>query len=109
MTIHKLPELTDNLDLSAQHDELGETALPFAPTLSFGGEKQMVPQQYLHVRRTLESVENILARIEFSDKYPVFAGRSGSTVFIQVGLIGQENYPRAGQDPLQTKIVYGRR
>lgn len=109
MTIYKLTTKERSADSLNQANEFGEYALPFAPEIELSDGTSAVPQQFLNVRRTLQSVEKILSQIEFSDKYLLFAGRVGHTVFIQVGIIGPENYPRQNQDPKQLKIVYGRR
>ena len=109
MTIHRLPDLTQNVEAATRRNQFGESALPFAPEVDLGNGLSAVPQQYLQVRRSLESVEQILNQLAFSDSYPLFAGQTGNSVFIQVGLIGHENYTVGHQSAEKVKIVYGRR
>jgi len=87
----------------------GETPLPFAPTIRLKHGKATVPQQYLMVERNLENVEAILQDIEFSDHYILFAGNENANIYLQVGIIGCENYPYNQQQSKENKIVYGRR
>ena len=88
---------------------LGETALPYAPLATLANGHQAVPQQYLQVQRSLENLEHILERIEFSDSYILFAGQNYCDIYLQVGVIGVENYPRNEQERHINKVVYGRR
>ncbi len=104
----------------SQHKLYGEQALKGAPTVELavraGQHKadsaskiQAVPQQFLEVSRTLESLEAILADVEFDPNYPYFAGKDGDTLYIQAGIIGVENYPGCKQPLNSPKIVYGRK
>lgn len=88
--------------------DYGERALPFAPQVSALGELLAVPQQFLSVSRSLSQLETILERIETIDGYLLFAGTIDRMLYLQVGIIGQENYP-AGKTAHEAKIVYGRR
>ena len=92
---------------------LGETPLPYAPLATLANGHQAVPQQYLQVQRSLENLERILERIEFDDHYILFAGQSAeessSELYLQVGIIGVENYPQNEEQQNVKKIVYGRR
>jgi len=89
----------------------GERALPFAPKVLVFDKLEAVPQQFLIVSRTLSQLVEILARIEVLDGYVLFAGEFDNALTIQVGIIGQENYPHVNDsgEPQGTKIVYGRR
>lgn len=86
----------------------GERALPFAPQVSVLDEVLAVPQQFLAVSRSLSQLETILERIETIEGYLLFAGLTDHTLYLQVGIIGQENYPLS-KNTHGVKIVYGRR
>ncbi len=97
---------------AANENEFGETPLPFAPAVKAASGEQVIPQQYLDVNRTLESVEAILTLISLPKDYVLFAGQDNNTVYLMCGVIGQENYSANLADPKnakQPKIVYGRR
>lgn len=85
-----------------------EKIIPGAKTINLGGGLQHLPQHYVSYHHTLQSVEIILSRITFSDEVLLFAGHDNNGLYIQVGVIGQENYQ---QDDIiyPPKIVYGRR
>ena len=126
----KAPSKSIHNDYSG--NKYGETPLPYAPkinlTYSFSAKNQhlndmsssnvnsinedhqeIIPQQYLDVNRSLKSVENILAKISLPDDYLLFAGQHESVIFLQVGIIGYENYPENKEQKESKKIVYGRR
>lgn len=85
----------------------GETPMPNAPAFTLSRDKHCVPQHYLLFEHTLESVENIVLDIEYSDKYLIFVCSNPGGIYIQVGIIGFDNYrPRSEQ--AGSKIVYGR-
>ncbi len=95
----------------------GEKPLKGAPTVTIANDLAAIPQQFLQVTRTLENIEAVLAELDFGANYPLFAGVEGPVFYVQVGVIGAENYPskqnaRYGSHysgPLGTKIVYGRK
>lgn len=84
----------------------GETPLPCAPKVQIGPGISCIPQHYLVYQHSLESVQQVLLDIEYHDTFPVFVDKQDEHLFIQVGIIGQDNYQQALQD---SKIVYGRR
>jgi len=88
---------------------LGESPLPFAPHITMGNNQSIVPQQYLDVIRTVDNIENILNKIDFHEHYLLFAGELNNILYIQVGIIGTENYPNNKEQSKEVKIVYGRR
>ncbi len=90
-------------------NDFGETPLKYSPCVSVVGGGSVVPQQYLDVRRTLENLENVLAEISVPDSFQLFAGLDRHTLFIEVGIIGEENYPTNPKVIEQPKMVYGRR
>jgi hypothetical protein len=86
----------------------GETPLQNAPVLTLNRNNACIPQHYLQFEHTLESVENILMDIEYWDSYPVFAVADLTGIYIQVGIIGFDNY-RPLEKQSGAKIVYGRK
>ena len=132
MSVLNFKALSKSIHNDYSGNKYGETPLPYAPkinlTYSFSAKNQhlndmsssnvdsinesceeIIPQQYLDVNRSLESVENILAKISLPDDYLLFAGQHESVVFLQVGIIGYENYPDNIEQQKNKKIVYGRR
>ena len=105
MSIHTLKKLST----SESQNRFGETPLPFAPQVKMADGSFVVPQQYLNVTRNLTTLEAVISGISFSDQYPIFAGEISNVLYLQVGVIGTENYPSSAQQASQVKIVYGRR
>jgi len=101
--VRKLPDLI-----------LGEAAVELAPVVELGNGNACIPQHYLQYDHNLRSVEALVADIEYSDNYPIFVCSDGvnkngeENVFLQVGIIGFDNYCPQAEQVLQ-KIVYGRR
>ena len=87
----------------------GETALPNAPEAALANGQRAVPQQFLQVQRSRESLEHIVADIAFNEQYPLFVGQDNATLYLQAGVIGKENYPRTAHQRVTPKIVYGRK
>lgn len=86
----------------------GETALPSAPNVMLDDGTNCIPQHYLSYHHTKKSVEDIVADISYDTSYLLFVDEDNGGVFIQVGIIGVDNYlSRQSQESL--KIVYGRR
>jgi len=115
MTVPQLRDTVSNTEYSftcpdnPSTNALGETPLPYAPLATLDNGHQAVPQQYLKVQRSLENLELILERIEFSDHYILFAGQNADDLYLQIGIIGVENYPHCEEERHTKKIVYGRR
>ncbi|WP_297576382.1 hypothetical protein [uncultured Deefgea sp.] len=86
----------------------GEIAMPFAPSVVLNNGQQCIAQHYLRYQHTLDSITQIASQIEFDQHTPIFAGQDHSGLYIQVGLIGRENYDRS--NTLRPhKLVYGRK
>ena len=84
----------------------GEYTLGTPPTTELNGEN-CVPQHYLQYQHTLETVESLILQMHFDQHFPIFAAEDDSGIYIQIGIIGVDNYlPKAQQ---QAKIVYGRK
>lgn len=97
-----------NCSLCQQHQRFGESALPQAPEVEWPSGERAVPQQYLQYTRTLSILESILADIEGIPDCLLFAGQCGDAFYLQVGVLGDENYANASAS-YADKIVYGRR
>lgn len=105
MSIHTFKKLS----ISDTQNVFGETPLPFAPHVNLSNGESVVPQQYLDVTRDLITLEAVISCITFSDQYPIFAGEINGVLYLQVGVIGTENYPNGIKQDSEVKIVYGRR
>jgi hypothetical protein len=86
----------------------GETALPSAPKVLLDDGTNCIPQHYLSYHHTKESVDNIVAEVSYDPSYLIFVDEDKGGIFIQVGIIGVDNYMSAQSQDSQ-KIVYGRR
>lgn len=86
----------------------GETALPSAPEVVLDDGTNCIPQHYLSYQHTRGSVEEIVAEIAFDPGYLLFVDEDNGGIFIQVGIIGLDNYVNR-QSQNSQKIVYGRR
>jgi hypothetical protein len=86
----------------------GEKALPSAPKVLLDDGTNCIPQHYLSYQHTIESVGNIVADITYDPHYLLFVDEDNGGIFIQVGIIGLDNYLSHHSQDSQ-KIVYGRR
>ncbi len=95
------------LDIDA-HLTLGEYCLISAPVVDLPNGQTCVPQHFYGYHHNLESVEHLLGKISFDQAFPIFCGDDEQGLFIQVGIIGRENYQKHRPDRAK-KIVYGRK
>lgn len=65
-----------------------------------------MPQHYLQYRMDEKALSEILSHCECFDNTLWFANSEGEGLFLQVGIIGHENYDRAHK-LRPRKIVYG--
>jgi hypothetical protein len=87
---------------------LGEGVMPEAPTVQLNNGKYCIPQHYLTYQHTLQSVEALICDIEYDPRYVVFAAQGVTGLYIQVGVVGHDNYqklPLAGG----LKLLFGRK
>lgn len=85
-----------------------ETPMPFAPSVTLENGYRFTPQHYLRYNQTLESLQVILMDIQYDPSVLLFASEDNSGLYLQIGLIGRENYDRtASLRP--NKLVYGRK
>ena len=95
------------LDIQA-HLTLGEYCLISAPIIDLPNGQTCVPQHFYGYHHSLESVEHLLGKISFDKAFPIFCAEDEQGLFIQVGIIGRENYQKHHIDRPK-KIVYGRK
>ncbi len=82
--------------------------MPQAPSVLLPNGNKVVPQHYLQFKQTLLSLREIINHIGEVPLTPIFADEDEQGMYIQVGLIGRENYDR-GQYSRPHKLVYGRK
>lgn len=83
----------------------GERPVEHAPLVQTQSGNQCIPQHYLEFHHTLDSIEEVVAQTAYSRRYPVFVSQDEGGIFIQVGVVGPDNYKSAQHE----KIVFGRR
>ncbi|MGB0732967.1 MAG: hypothetical protein ACPGPF_04355 [Pontibacterium sp.] len=79
-----------------------------APLVSLDTEEQCIPQHFLEYQHTYESVWEVVNDISFCPKYPVFVCEEKGCIYIQIGVIGYDNYS-ATRASDNKHIVYGRK
>jgi hypothetical protein len=85
-----------------------EVPISGAPSIPINPSQHCIPQQYLQYHHTHKSVTDIVNDIEFDNRYPVFVSVDESSLVLQVGILGRDNYKaNDGANPLH--IVYGRK
>ncbi|WP_281561210.1 hypothetical protein [Thalassomonas sp. RHCl1] len=85
----------------------GETAIEYAPKVELSNGALCIPQHYLLYQHSLASVEQLILDIEYSSRYPIFASQDNSGIYLQVGVVGYDNYKQIADREM--KIVYGRK
>ncbi|WP_137297540.1 hypothetical protein [Psychromonas sp. SP041] len=89
---------------------LGEKVMPEAPKVLLSNGNYCIPQHYLTYHHTLQSVEAIICDIEYDPRYVVFAAQDLGDIYIQVGVVGHDNYhKKSSQKPNQEKLLFGRK
>lgn len=86
----------------------GEKPLENAPPIQLGNGETCIPQHFLLFEHTRESVEKIVVNIDYSDKYLVFVCEDYTGIYIQIGIVGFDNFVPIKQQSEQ-KVVYGRK
>jgi len=84
---------------------VGESPIKNAPSVLLDNGKLCVPQHFLTFKHTKLSVENLVLDIEYDERFIVFVGEQQNQVYLQVGIVGEDNY----QSSQSKKIVYGRK
>jgi len=84
-----------------------ETPMPLAPCIELDNGMRCIPQHYLQYRQTVETVSEILHDIGALEDILLFCGDDAHGLYLQVGVIGPDNYNRAQDRP--QRMVYGRK
>lgn len=87
---------------------LGEKVMPQAPVVKLNNGEYCVPQHYLTYHHTLQSVEALICDIDYDPRYVVFAAEQESGIYIQVGVVGHDNYNNNLQGS-KLKLLFGRK
>lgn len=87
---------------------LGEDVMQDAPTIQLNNGQHCIPQHYLTYQHTLASVEALICDIEYDPRYIVFAAQEESGIYIQVGVIGHDNY-QCHSKTNTLKLLFGRK
>ena len=87
---------------------LGEKIIPEAPVVKLSSGDFCVPQHYLTYDHTLESVESLICSIDYDPRYAVFAAQEENCIYIQVGVIGPDNY-KSHTEGTELKLLFGRK
>jgi hypothetical protein len=102
------------LRLASSHSQFnsfnqwGEQPMPHAPEVCLPNGRHCIPQHYRRYNQTLASLQHIAGDISLPDATLLFADEDDSGLYLQVGLIGRENYER-GRQIRPHKLVYGRK
>lgn len=86
----------------------GEFALEDAPHATLKDGSVCIPQHYLSYQHSLRSVEALVLKMKYSDLYPIFVSQENNDIYIQIGIIGYDNY-QSKEAQSNAKIVYGRK
>jgi len=70
----------------------GEFSSENAPKAKLDNGNFCIPQHYLKYRHTLASVEELILKISYCDRYPIFVSEDNQGIYLQVGIIGADNY-----------------
>lgn len=87
---------------------IGETPIENAPHVTLPNGQTCVPQHYLRYSHDRQSVEAIVSDISYDPHFPVFVSEDKGGVFIQIGIVGYDNY-KSQNKQTKPKIVFGRR
>lgn len=85
-----------------------EVPISGAPSIPINPSQQCIPQHYLQYQHTHKSVSDIVNDIQFDERYPVFVSIDESSLVLQVGILGRDNY-KANNAANPLHIVYGRK
>lgn len=107
MAIHCLHP-SANRDAPSATLAAGEVPMPYAPSVELPNGTSCIPQHYLRYQQTPQTISAIVADLHFDNHTPVFASADDHGMYLQVGLVGRENYDRAHAVRPQ-KLVYGRK
>ncbi len=87
----------------------GEKSMSKAPVVKLSNGEYCIPQHYLTYHHTIESVEALICDIDYDPRYVVFAAQELGCIYIQVGVVGHDNYASSTQKKDQLKLLFGRK
>ncbi len=96
-------------------NEYGEQPIDHAPKVILANGNSAIPQQFLRTYHTRKTLEAIILNVNTPEGFLIFVGERNQELFLQVGIIGCENYPKSSAEQTlasgesSRKIVYGRR
>ena len=82
-----------------------EQPIAYAPIVQLSNASWVVPQHFLRYQHTLESVNKILDKIEFSTHFRVLAAKQDEQIYLQVAILSPDNY----RSTKAKKLLFGRR
>ena len=89
---------------------LGEKVMREAPKVKLSTGDYCIPQHYLTYHHTLQSVEALICDIEYDPRYVVFATQDQGGIYIQIGVVGHDNYhKKSKQKENELKLLFGRK
>jgi hypothetical protein len=86
----------------------GEKLIEHAPVVSLKNGQECIPQHYFLYQHTRASVEQLVLDIDYCDRHPIFVDEDQGGIYIQVGIIGCDNYERDVVNR-KNKLTYGRK
>jgi len=94
--------------LHGQTLNMGEQAIDNAPRVTLENGQNCIPQHYLTYQHSRDSVEALVSDISYCPRYPIFISDDKGTLFLQIGIVGYDNY-KSLQSQTGQKIVFGRK
>ena len=89
---------------------LGEKLMEKAPLVQLSTGQYCIPQHYLTYHHTLQSVEALICAIDYDERYAVFAAQESGGLYIQVGVVGHDNYQKNNSySESELKLLFGRK
>lgn len=88
--------------------ELGGRLISQAKKVTIDTVGDIYPQHYYTYHQDVDSLSRILSLIKTPPGFLLFSGHDNNGLYIQVGIIGHENYVRDGKPDIE-KLVYGRK
>jgi len=90
------------------YQELGGRLISQAKKVKIDTVGDVFPQHYYTYHQDVGSLSRILSLIKAPAGFILFSGQDHHGLYLQVGIIGRENYVRAGKPDI-SKLVYGRK
>lgn len=70
----------------------GEFSAENAPKARLDNGSVCIPQHYLKYQHNLSSVEELILKVDYCDRYPIFVSQDNQGIYLQVGIISVDNY-----------------